>query len=599
MGKSIELNVGMGPAILNHLRQYSDLPAAGILAGQAVASAVLDLYGSGGGVYNDIDVFHTLPGPREQAGVRARNPTVDICTPALAFDPYSHAPIWTLRDAYRVRESWRKGMINYVSVSGDMMTAHKIISGFDINCTRAAVDLATGQFAWTPEFEYFLRTRQLEICALQTPYHSSIRLVKKMVEMPWAYVDLELNMEICCLLAARYPEAFQSHRHAGRLFARRFGEKHAREYRQHQAILDTYFELVPEPQGLHSLRPRAEPDPKLLESVEALDYAVLTLGPRLVYASRRKAPAALAAKRKLVQDTCHSPEILAQVQTLGAEYLRGQVTERHVRDVETLLSRHPGLLHVLLGLTLDEQLQAKKRLARLAHEKGEWIYGVVETTATANDVCTDAALEALLAKTAASLTEQLVEVKFPPQTILGCQVRELVTQLALKQEGETMRHCVGGYARFVQTGRSRILSLRRGHDRQYWSTAELAPRKKGWVVQQHLAYRNSAPHWRNRLALLWLVARLERGRPGALCQVAMALLREQRSRCLQRCGWWQLKWKFRSWWRQGVPGRLKMACQAFRASWQESGPHRKVPSAARPGAEVAQQVNDQIDDIPF
>jgi hypothetical protein len=599
MGKMIELTAGMGPAILNHLRQYSDLPAAGIVAGQAVASAVLDLYGPGGGIYNDIDVFHTLPGPREQACVRARNPTVDICTPALAYDPYSRAHIWTIQDAYRVRESWRKGMINFVSVSGDAITAHKIISGFDINCTRAAVDLATGQLAWTPEFEYFLNTRQLEICALQTPYHSSIRLVKKMAEMPWAYVDLDLNMELCCLLAARYPEAFQSPRRANRLFARRFGEKHAREYRQHHAILDTYFELVQEPQGLHSLRPRTAPDTHLLETVEALDYAVLALGPRMVYASRRRAPGTLAAKRKLVQDTCHSPEILAQAQTLGAEYLRGQVTERHVRDVETLINRHPALLHVLLGLTLDEQLQAKKRLARLAHAKGEWIYGVVETTATANDVRTDAALETLLAKTQASLTEQLVEVKFPAQTILGCQVHELVTQLTLKQEGETMRHCVGGYARSVQAGRSRILSLRRGHDRQYWSTAELVPRKKAWVIQQHRAYRNSEPHWRNKLALLWLVARAERGLLGAICQVALALLRERQTRGLQRLGWRQLKWKWRAWWQQGIPGRLKQACQAFRASWQESAPGRPAKPAVWPGAMAGQPINDEIDDIPF
>jgi hypothetical protein len=58
---TLELKRDMGRAVIDHLSALGPLPSAGYLAGQAVSSAVFQLFaedGEGLVVYNDLDVFH-------------------------------------------------------------------------------------------------------------------------------------------------------------------------------------------------------------------------------------------------------------------------------------------------------------------------------------------------------------------------------------------------------------------------------------------------------------------------------------------------------------------------------------------------------------
>lgn len=87
----------------------------------------------------------------------------------------------------------------------------------------------------------------------------------------------------------------------------------------------------------------------------------------------------------------------------------------------------------------------------------------------------------------AELARDYRVLREPPAWRLGARARFLATAAALVEEGKAMKHCVGGYASAVQSGRSVIVSIRCGSHR---STAELS--RSGLVLQHH-AQGNAAP----------------------------------------------------------------------------------------------------------
>lgn len=84
------------------------------------------------------------------------------------------------------------------------------------------------------------------------------------------------------------------------------------------------------------------------------------------------------------------------------------------------------------------------------------------------------------------------EVALPEFTLGRVTARALTTPAALKQEGEEMQHCVGGYGHICARGSSRIYALD-GNDAR--STLELAfdEFRGAWCIQQHYAERNRDP----------------------------------------------------------------------------------------------------------
>ena len=67
----------------------------------------------------------------------------------------------------------------------------------------------------------------------------------------------------------------------------------------------------------------------------------------------------------------------------------------------------------------------------------------------------------------------------------------LTNELQLAEEGYALAHCVGGYHRQCQAGRSRIFSLRRGSN--VLATTELVNDQGNWKVNQTSGYRNNVP----------------------------------------------------------------------------------------------------------
>src|SRR3546814_2622089 len=83
-----------------------------------------------------------------------------------------------------VIRSYRDRFVNQVAIDGlgwqsrngrALSPLQVLIQSFDLNCTQVGVDLSTGRLEWSPAFEAFIRSRQLEISNVQTPHHTIMR----------------------------------------------------------------------------------------------------------------------------------------------------------------------------------------------------------------------------------------------------------------------------------------------------------------------------------------------------------------------------------------------------------------------------------------
>ena len=213
MSQHIEVDESLGPEVLRRLSRLWDLPAEGIIAGQAVSSVLMEHYQVGAPVYNDIDLF--LPS-RELDLIRAQEMSIKTAlhsTSQVTFNEYAVLKIDPLAN-YKVTRTYRKGMINevrYVGYRGHHFTSHspqapyhslhpsQLIQSFDLNCTQVAVDLNTKRLYMTPQFKRFMATKQLEVTNIHTPHHTVLRWFKKRRELE-VYGDDQGAMELLSLL---------------------------------------------------------------------------------------------------------------------------------------------------------------------------------------------------------------------------------------------------------------------------------------------------------------------------------------------------------------------------------------------------------------
>lgn len=222
---NVVLYPDMGLAIAEHLQKVAQqkLPASGFLAGQAVDSAITDLFGKGGGVYNDLDIFRMVPFEDTKLLVRKKDPDAKVsqltqrseATVKQTAHAYLGMVQWLeLVSTYGIKSVSRQNMLNFVNccvssmremsrknrIRADSFNPMLYLNSFDINSTRVGVDLATKKLIWTPDYQDFLATRQLKTCASHTPYHTFLRLLKKQQELPDTYLNLEQEAAIALAL---------------------------------------------------------------------------------------------------------------------------------------------------------------------------------------------------------------------------------------------------------------------------------------------------------------------------------------------------------------------------------------------------------------
>lgn len=399
MSLSTPLHPGMGPAILDRLARMDELPKFGTVAGQAVASAIDDIWGKGGGVYNDIDVFVPVDSSKITTDKAAEAPW--RFTPLYAESAaYGEMQKYLLQvGTYRLVKTTRRGMVNSVLIdfSGELRCADhskRVISSFDLNCTRVAVDLRTKRLVWDRHFEQFLRNRELRIVTAHTPVHTFLRLLSKRRQLANVTVDVETAARTCFVMQeASLREELRAKRAASFVFGEKYrqlaDDLHA-DWAAYYDWGDDWFHLEAsrhededdewkpgvgdetalQAVNLHTLLPRGELEPVYKKAAAELGAFSVVILPSRIYAERELFRGSLVSGHRFEAEASKNPDtrLLAYGQARGMDYLHGLSAITDWVGLNDFLKSPVGA--ETYGLSAKEQLEVLAELKNLATPLG-------------------------------------------------------------------------------------------------------------------------------------------------------------------------------------------------------------------------------------
>lgn len=498
--KPIELHENMGPAIMSRLQDYVELPKSGFLAGQAVASAVSELFGDGRAVvYNDVDVFReqteydlqSLREMREENDSNWGRRTLSTCT----FNTHELDVTYggldiTKKSHYEVKHAARKDMLNEIQCHGLSWDIAGFLKTFDINAVQVGIDLKVQKLVWTPAFNQFCQSRQLEIVAMHTPFHSLIRYFRKLEELEGTYGNNERMIEL--VAAAYHLQRIELEQLGVKKPVQdlqwRFGKVYADKLDKVKTAISPYFDITTEEINGYPITSMV-PNFQIEKDMQNLDTKLVDFLPVISRALREKHGKGMQERLNYLLK--HKPEkrshLTLSFHCQGESFVKGNVTPAQMAQMDSVLHEH-GISHYLHPLTtLGEQFARFKLIEKEVQARGKWVYGVLETQRAFN---IENELKDVLDERERLLKEKLTEPVFSPRMLHDYSVRELITGQELLIEGESVHHCVGGYALSVKNGTAIIVSIRKGTHVSGWTTLELNRKGKGWVVQQHRGLQN-------------------------------------------------------------------------------------------------------------
>lgn len=523
----LKLEAGMGAAVLGHLRQFATLPEDGLVAGQAVASAVSELFGEGWGVaYNDVDVFRhyrRLEEDEERRSRREAKRVVDtVHFTALEVDVGCWSSYSALREVsvqrrgkYSVVKTMRNDMLNTVYYDHGYADADaSFLSTFDINAGQVGVDISTQKLLWTPEFERYLRTRQLEIVTLHTPFQSLIRYFKKREELEGTYGNDARMSEMVSLayaIATSPSEGYSPQEDASLRW--RFGSAMADKLDGVMSEVRTNFDLISEKveeMELYQLVPRFEVDRDMRRLVHRQkDIAhLLPRFSRTLREDRRKAFSAraghIAQSPIQVDGDRVNPQNMSQLIWLqqGDSALDANVTVEQMAELDRFVYEHDAS-GFFLGRSLSRCIEVKNEIEAAVRTRGSWVYralGLLSDEAPDEAFVAADWLDGWMVREEARQKSHVLKPVLPKGFSPDVEVLELSSRKDLLVEGTEMHHCVGTYSEMLPEGNSRFFSIRPTHSSKTWLTLHLAMSLDGntaspavWRVSQLKGLCNREP----------------------------------------------------------------------------------------------------------
>jgi hypothetical protein len=528
----------MGPAVLQHLSQFADFAnlqekrgaTEGYIAGQAVASAVSELFRSGFGVaYNDVDAFLFSHGFEQN--------TRRVLSTITSFDlapenQYGHV-VLAANAVYAVNSTEREGMLNevlcrycdYAPRDTDAM-AQAFLRSFDLNCVQVAVRLHDQQLVWTPAFEQFLTNQELLVMNVKTPVHTAVRWFRKKAELEGVFGHDDKTMALLATSLARVRQRLaECHPESGILWQRSlraqtcFGKVYAEKAAEVAGELGRYFDVVNVTDRQIALQTLVSRGGEIAELVTApcSDLVLPTYARALQGHWRKHVCDQMVEALRTPSDSMAHKNVALE----GPQAIAALSSPKDLAMLDKLCAEHGGISHQMGYMNTARQLAFVRELKDMAHREGLWVFGVFEhmeqvskDLATVDTTQLRAYMEAKFAEAVLQYEEmsRTSEANMPrikPTAMLGYRVSELVSFKDLLEEGSRMHHCVGGYFRTVVEGSSRILRLQR-HRVEDCLTVQLYRGfggGKGWSLNQvhGLQNRQASPEEyavAQRLALL-------------------------------------------------------------------------------------------------
>lgn len=442
----LKLHPSLGRDILNRLREFAPLPSQGVVAGQAVASVLDHMRGLRDSPVNDIDVFRVAGTQylRRQSSVIGTIRHQDVSLADKRLDYASLATFLDRMRSYRVSTVSRSGLLNFVNCDMgnrrplSLLTPSRVIQSFDLNCVRAAVDLATGELVWDRHFENFWKYRRVEVCVMHTPWHTFLRALKKSYDLP----EVTLDLPATAMIATSFANSHLFHDYACHgVVGARFGPKLRETAEKMRGTWSRYFQLeektynkvhLGEDLTVSWLTPRGEADRTIQRRVDALHNASLHFtGPALHAIFRKNSHKLVSRVHEFENELPRNSRVREYYEQDPCSLLVGHVSPRHVDTVTKFLKEQPGFVHVFAALTLDEQFEAVKTLQRFRRELPPHHFARLAEHAQPADLRTAYAIEALNrhVQSAAQAPFRAEALKLPrvprPLVARGLRLREL------------------------------------------------------------------------------------------------------------------------------------------------------------------------------
>ncbi len=539
--------------VLSSLGRKVTLPSEGFLAGGSVANMLLSLYHQGTPCkfkVNDVDIFNSVDPNTIDAkmldgeGEELLRGDVHLGMQVNMDEGYGHVYIERDGTYYKVMSAERNGLINdikcFVShgetggnverftpappienpeqymfpVSQKMPTIPNvdpandiILRGFDLNCCQAGIDLSNGVLHYTESFVKFLKSKQVLVDIPYTPFHTAIRLVKKMsMYGDFCYCDMDYEMnylyqatgsEEACMFFGKenydkfitYHELLQDYIEVKSVEIKNMPYEYRKKYfpnsfktNQYRYSQPGHNEYPPdytaetEGRELWTYKFTKEFDDipdgfeKMWELKKIWDFKYRDLKK----SQKKKVDMIMGYGKntkgklgKLVYSIVQSEDHMAYpVQCLMAneKYYDCDFTEEHLKEIVGFVNEHRRLGGLLSRTNnVQEQYNNVKMIRTLAKQEGQWIIGTLETLGLQEmirgTVITKEWVEGLIEKEKKRMSTPLVDpINIDSFKYKDC-VTELVKPLDLKMEGEKMGHCVGGYSYNVERGESRIFHI--------------------------------------------------------------------------------------------------------------------------------------------
>lgn len=505
----MNLDMKMGSQVIAHLeKRFGVLPAVdgGFVGGQAVASALSELYGDGTGIaYNDLDIFRPSVVYDGTNSVFTRRKEVDAGRQFIALgttfdvlavdhDIYGEL-VWTRPVGYSVTATSRNGDLNlidcnlavYNPTNENDLGVSRAIQSFDINSCQVGVNLANGHLLWSPEFERFTRSKQLAITNLRTPAASLIRYFRKRKQLEGLTGNDERMLEMVAL-------AWSVHQHFMSDDACwEFGRDFEKKLQEVASDILPHFDVIKVPSRsfrtdehayrkdnlVNTLKPKFDvPAAQFDAACKFGMHCAPSLVPKISYVYGEHHDTATREKMIGVLGTVQAPSPFFMAwNSEGESIFPEDVTREELVGIGELLT-FSGFSPYLFDTPIGEAVRRLRWITQEVKSYGHWIHSLASDLwhlADKAEMETEALLEAWMAnptlfKSEADAYAQkygmpLVEPVLKGKAQIGnFSVRELTTALELQAAGARTRHPVGAYSSALSESSTRVFLFENIYD---------------------------------------------------------------------------------------------------------------------------------------
>lgn len=449
-------------SIVNYIKDNYKIPDSGFIAGQAVASLVYRALNMDIPFFiNDIDVFSRATGPNEW-----------VCSPKTSLLKLNGSSFISRDNKYGryyavVSSDFSKddpdvNLIEYDCPKeqlNDDEHFFDLIGAFDFNCCAVGFNIEDSKFCYHDAFLSFVKTKQLRVLAAFTPYHSFLRIFKKIKDLKNVHCDIDTEIKVLGSSSFCVDDAF-----VGSKFKSLFNQID-HEYKQ-------YIELTPYTENYD----KVEFSESFFDDLNIVDIDKIIekkLQPfrnknRLVPNFFCSNPCSVVHLYHILNETNlfkkgHREKIKSIIFenqiTLFCYLLKignnpvKVIDDFHAKDyipVVKLFKKHPLLFDNYNDLIFSDKLIESSILINSLKPEEEFIIGMTESRSMQFSEFLDIIHSTDRSSVIRDIIKQRAKNKNIKKilgnfNILNTRIKQLTSQFCFDKEGKEMHHCVSGY----------------------------------------------------------------------------------------------------------------------------------------------------------